>query len=90
MQDFRAQLRAASDYGASGKFAQMRSLCEQLLAATEDVERMLDIGALFVAHGFLSDARAVYHRAQQHQPDDHRITANLRGAKIGFSQDLFS
>lgn len=77
MQDFREQLREASAAGASARFAEMRSRCEALLRATEDVERLLDIGALFVAHGFLTQARDVYTRAQRINPTDLRVSANL-------------
>lgn len=77
MQDFREQLRKAGSAGASGRFAEMRSRCEQLLSTTEDVDCLLDIGALFVAHGFLTQARDVYTRAQRLNPADLRVSANL-------------
>lgn len=55
----------------------MCSRCELLLNNTEDVEQLLDIGALFLAYGFLSQARDVYTRAQRLNPTDLRVSANL-------------
>ena len=43
MQDFREQLQQASSAGASGRFTEMRSRCEALLSATDEVDRLLDI-----------------------------------------------
>src|SRR5690606_14655514 len=57
---------------------EMLSLCRRILDASDaDVAALLDIGALLSSHGFLTDARTCYEKAQALAPTDLRAQVNL-------------
>ena len=77
MQEIRGKLQEAAALGASGRFAEMWALGDELVQGTDDVALLLDLGALLSSYGFLTDARACYERAQAIAPADLRATVNL-------------
>lgn len=77
VQAIREKLKAAAALGASGCFAEMRSLGDELVGGTSDIALLLDIGALLSGYGFLTDARACYEKAQFLSPTDLRAQVNL-------------
>lgn len=77
MQEIRGKLQKAAVLGASGRFAEMLALGDELVRNTSDVALLLDVGALLSSYGFLTDARACYERAQAIAPTDLRAQVNL-------------
>ena len=57
MQEIRGKLKEVAALGASGRFAEMRSLSDDVIRGTNDIALLLDVGALLSGHGFLTDAR---------------------------------
>lgn len=76
MQGITEQLQRASALAAAGVFGEFVTLCAYM-AEDADVSILLDIGALLSSHGFLTDARTCYQRAQALAPTDLRATVNL-------------
>lgn len=71
-------LHQARQHAAAGRFAELLALCEPVLAdLAADVVQLLDLGALLSNHGFLTDARTCYEKAQTLAPADLRATVNL-------------
>lgn len=71
-------LAQATRLAQSGRFSEMQAICRQRLADADlGAAEALDIGALFLAHGFLADARACFEHAQTLLPRDLPLQANL-------------
>ena len=77
MQEIRGKLKEVAALGASGRFAEMRSLSDDVIRGTNDIALLLDVGALLSGYGFLTDASACYERAYSLAPSDLRATVNL-------------
>lgn len=77
MQEIRGKLKEAAALGASGQFAEMRALGDELVQGTDDVALLLDVGTLLSSYGFLTDARTCYEKAQTLAPTDLRAQVNL-------------
>ena len=77
MQEIRGKLKEVAALGASGRFAEMRSLSDDVIRGTNDIALLLDVGALLSGYGFLTDARTCYEKAQTLAPTDLRAQVNL-------------
>ena len=77
MQEIRGKLKEVAALGASGRFAEMRSLSDDVIRGTNDIALLLDVGALLSGYGFLNDARTCYEKAQTLAPTDLRAQVNL-------------
>ena len=77
MQEIRGKLQEAAALGASGRFAEMRSLSDDVIRGTDDVALLLYVGTLLSSYGFLTDARTCYEKAQTLAPTDLRALVNL-------------
>ena len=77
MQEIRGKLKEVAALGASGRFAEMRSLSDDVIRGTNDIALLLDVGALLSGYGFLTDARTCYEKAQTLAPTDLRAAVNL-------------
>ena len=77
MQEIRGKLKEVAALGASGRFAEMRSLRDDVIRGTNDIALLLDVGALLSGYGFLTDARACHEKAHALAPADLRATVNL-------------
>jgi len=77
VQEIRGKLQEAAALGVTGRFAEMRALCEEWGRGTNDVALLLDTGVLLSNYGFLSDARACYKKAQTLASTDLRAQVNL-------------
>lgn len=76
MQDHRERLKRASVLAASGRWGEFAALCAQITESA-DVLGLLDTGVLLSSHGFLTEARACYEKAQALSQTDLRATVNL-------------
>lgn len=71
-------LTPARQHAEAGRFAEFRALCLQISADWQaDLVAQLDIGALLLNHGLLSDAYACFALAQRIAPSDLRASVNL-------------
>ncbi|MFG0465325.1 methyltransferase domain-containing protein [Pseudomonas putida] len=71
-------LNPARQHAEAGRFAEFRALCLQVAADWQaDLVAQLDIGALLLSHGLLSDAYACFALAQRIAPSDLRASVNL-------------
>ncbi len=77
MQEISGKLKEVAALGASGRFAEMRSLSDDVIRGTNDIALLLDVGALLSGYGFLTDARTCYEKAQTLAPTDLRAQVNL-------------
>lgn len=77
MQEIRGKLKEVAALGASGRFAEMRSLSDDVIRGTNDIALLLDVGALLSGYGFLTDVRTCYEKAQTLAPTDLRAQVNL-------------
>ena len=76
MQEIRGKLKEVAALGASGRFAEMRSLSDEVIRGTNDIALLLDIGTFLSSYGFLTDARLCYQKAQTLAPTDLRAQVN--------------
>ena len=59
MQEIRGKLKEVAALGASGRFAEMLTLGDELVRGTHEIALLLDIGALLASFGFLTDAKHI-------------------------------
>ncbi len=71
-------LKIAHHHAQAGRFREMLVACRQILDDPDvDVTCLLDVGALLSSHGFLTDSRLCYEKAQALVPNDLRAKVNL-------------
>ena len=71
-------LNTARQLAQSGRYPELLALYRPLIAAESmSAARLLDLGVLLTAHGFLTDARACYEKAQSLAANDLAAAINL-------------
>ncbi len=75
---FHDALSAVQSHARSGQFQDLLADCQEIIGAHGDnVDALLDVGALLLNSGFLGHARDCFERASQLLPDDFRPLVNL-------------
>ncbi|MEN6490070.1 MAG: methyltransferase domain-containing protein [Smithella sp.] len=71
-------LSNAQTHAQSGRFPEMLAVCRQIIEAHGDnVDALLDVGALLLNFGFLCRARECFERVRDLTPNDLRPVVNL-------------
>jgi len=71
-------LRQAQQFAQSGRFAEMRVACQQIIDSyVDDIDVLLDVGVLLSNFGFITAARECFARVSGLAPDDLRSLVNL-------------
>lgn len=71
-------LAQAKTYAQSGRFPEMLAACQQVVEIHGDnVDSVLDVGALLLSFGFLARARECFERVRALAPNDPRPVVNL-------------
>lgn len=75
---WKTPLQQAQIYAQSGRFPEMLATCQQIVEAhSDDVNPLLDTGALLLNFGFLTRACECFERARTLAPKDLRPAVNL-------------
>lgn len=73
-----ASVQSAFTHAQSGRFPELLAVCQQLVETHGDnVDALLDVGALLLNFGFLTRARKCFERVRVLAPNDPRPVVNL-------------
>lgn len=76
-QSLRSLLQFANAHAQAGRFADLLAVCQQISeAGNDDVESLLDVGALLLNFGYLTHARQCFERVGMLAPNDRRAQVN--------------
>lgn len=68
----------AQTQGQSARFPEMQAICQEIVEAySDDVDALLNVGALLLNFGYLTRARACFERVRVLVPNDLRPIVNL-------------
>ena len=74
----KTRLQQAQAHAQCARFPEMLAVCQGIVEAySDDVDALLDIGALLLSFGYLTRARECFERVRMLAPNDLRPVVNL-------------